>query len=261
MARIPLVRHCSSAGFTRKASHVLAAVGRAGRGPRPLSGHTIAPLRRIAMTAILTLTSGCAATSSVVRVRSTLVPSPSVTCPVFVMWPTTAPAAFQGNVGGGASDIESTVANRILEVVREQCPDGAIWRAPLATPFAATPALDRTGVTAGEQSPATSANAHGARYLLLPTIQHWQQRRTDDPIGALLPPHNSVSVSVRLMRVQPPAVLGSVTFMNRSRITLNQAAARLLNDRFRDALRDLLGSRRTSCPGAAPGASCGRSSP
>ena len=58
--------------------------------------------------------------------------------------------------------------------------------------------------------------------------------RTDDPIGALIVPHNSVTLTLRLMRLQRPALAGRVTFQNRARLTLNQPVSRLLNARFRE---------------------------
>ena len=85
-----------------------------------------------------------------------------------------------------------------------------------------------------------SALSEGARYLLVPAIERWNQAGTDDPIGAFIAPKNSVAISLRLMRLDNPAVVGRLTFANRSHITLNQDAARLLNDKFDATLRALL---------------------
>jgi hypothetical protein len=52
-------------------------------------------------------------------------------------------------------------------------------------------------------------------------------------------PRNRVTVTLRLMRLQPPALVGRVTFRNRARLTLNQQAMRLLNERFREVTRQL----------------------
>ncbi len=201
-------------------------------------------LTRLAFAGTLTMTAACAATSSIVRDRPAVGPTPIATCPVFVMWPMTAPAAFQGNVGVRTWDVESIFANRIVEVVREQCPNSEIVPPAPQSPFAGIPeyvaALGGTGVTAFEQRAAAAARDRGAAFLVVPTIRRWNQRRTDDPIGAFVPPHNSIDVSVRLVRVQSPALAGRVTFANRSRVTLNQGAARLLDDSFRAALRELL---------------------
>ena len=50
-------------------------------------------------------------------------------------------------------------------------------------------------------------------------------------------------VSLRLMRLDNPVVEGRFRFTNRSRLTLNQPAARLLNDDFDAAVRALLGDQ------------------
>jgi hypothetical protein len=219
------------------------------------SNHAIRLLRQVGFAGILTITVGCSATSSIVRDLPAVVPNVMAICPVFVMWPTSAHAAFQGNVGVTASDIESLVANRILGVVREQCASSELVRPTLATSVAAIPgytaALGGAGITTLELRAATSALERGASHLLVPTIERWNQSRTDDPIGAFMTPKNRIAVSVRLMHLESPAVEGRITFTNRSRITLNRAAARLLDDDFNAALRVLLGDRlksRTSKP-------------
>jgi len=174
-----------------------------------------------------------------------VVPQVTQMCDLLVMWPMTTPAAFRGNVGVNTPAIESLVANRILDIVREQCPNGEMVRPALAAPVAAIPgyaaALDGTRMTALELQTAMSALERGAHYLLVPTIEQWNQSRTDDPIGAFITPKNRIAISLRLMRLDPPAVAGSFTFRNRSRLTLNQPAARLLGDDFDRALRGLLG--------------------
>lgn len=183
--------------------------------------HTFGILRSIGFFGILTLAGGCAATSSIVREPPAAAPNhATTTCPVFVMLPTIPPGAFHGSAGVNAGEIQFKVAERILEVVRGQCANGEL--------------VEPT------ESAAAVARGRGANYLLVPTIEGWNQQRTDDPIGAFITPKNSIRVSLRLMRLEPPAVAGRVTFTNRSRITLNQGAERLLNDDFRTAIRRLL---------------------
>jgi hypothetical protein len=91
-----------------------------------------------------------------------------------------------------------------------------------------------------EVNAASRAYQRGATHLVVPIITEWKEMRTDDPIGAFILPHNRITVTLRLMHLQPPALVGSVTFKNRASLTLNQAAARLLNDRFRQLVRYLL---------------------
>ncbi len=64
--------------------------------------------------------------------------------------------------------------------------------------------------------------------------------RTDDPIGAFILPHNSVAMTLRLMRLQAPVLSGHVSFKNRARLTLNKPADRLLDGRFRDIVLGLV---------------------
>src|SRR3954451_12499606 len=111
-------------------------------------------LGRIGLAGILLVAAGSAVTTSVASERPTAVPQARATCPIFIMWPTSGPAAFHGNVGVNALDIESLVANRILEVVRERCPASELVLPGLATSVTAIPgyaaALHETGITALE---------------------------------------------------------------------------------------------------------------
>ena len=202
-------------------------------------------MRQIGLACILLITAGCAATSSVALEPPAVVPQVPATCALFVVWPTSAPAAFRGNSGVAALEVESLVAHRILEVVREQCPDGQLVRPTPATPVTVIPgyaaALGGRGITTFELQAATSAMERGVNYLLVPTIEQWNQNRTDDPIGALITPRNRIAISLRLVRLDEPIVVGRVSFSNRSRITLNQSASRLLNGDFDVAVRAVLG--------------------
>jgi len=203
-------------------------------------------MRQIGLAGLL-ITVGCASTSSVALDRPTVVPQVSATCAIFVVWPTTAPAAFRGNAGVAALDVESLVAHRILEVVREQCPGGQLVRPTPATPVTVIPgyaaAMGGSRMTTYELQAANSALELGVNYLLVPTIEQWNQNRTDDPIGALITPRNRIAISLRLVRLHNPGVVGRVSFTNRSRITLNQSASRLLDDDFDAAVRALLGDQ------------------
>ena len=181
----------------------------------------------------------CAANRTIVHQPSSR--STVSSCPVFVMEPFMHPGAFQGNIGRDAFEVQRIVAERILEAVREPCPDADIARTrdmtsvtPIRGYAAAAP------LTPGEDVAAAVAFERGARNLLVPTILLWKEVRTDDPVGALFSPHNGVDIELRLMRLDVPGVKGRVTFRNRSRVTLNQPAERLLNGRFHAAVRQLL---------------------
>ena len=98
-------------------------------------------------------------------------------------------------------------------------------------PYIDAIAPDRT--TAEELNAAGYALQHGGTHLLVPTITEWREMRTDDPVGALIPLHDGIAITFRLVRLNPPAVEGHVTFENHARVTVNRSAVRLLNDEFR----------------------------
>ena len=89
-------------------------------------------------------------------------------------------------------------------------------------------------VTREEMNAASQALKRGATHLLVPKITDWTQMRTDDRIGALTLSRNSITLTLRLMRLEPPALAGRVRFRNRERLTVNQLAMRRLDDQFRE---------------------------
>jgi len=190
---------------------------------------------------IVAIVAGCAArtvTWNQAPVPAT-VPSKG---PVFVLEPIVL-RNQPGNVGRDVAAIRKTVADRILTIVREHFPD-----AQLAT-IRAVPgirydlyraAVGEPVVSVDEMNGAAGALRAGATHLLVPTISEWKEMRTDDPAGAVILPHNSVTVALRLMQLEPPAVAGRFTFYNRARLTLNQPAAGLLDAEFRRATVKLI---------------------
>jgi hypothetical protein len=149
-----------------------------------------------------------------------------------------------GNVGRDFHAINTEVTNRILAIVRERCPGAEIAGAgprDLVHVLPGYPAtVDLGAVTAEEQNAAARAYERGAAYLLVPTITEWKEMRAGDPIGALILPHNSVAMTLRLMRLNLPALTAYAGFKNRARLTLNQPADQLLNGRFHDVVLGLL---------------------
>jgi hypothetical protein len=160
-----------------------------------------------------------------------------------VMLPLLPAGGNTGNIGRDLVSVRAAVGARILDVVREREPRAVTVPdvAPLAVPLPRG-YEDAAGIafTGEERHAASWAYQQGATHVLVPTITEWRETRTDDPIGALIVPHNSVAITLRLMRLDPPAVVGQVTFRNRARLTLNQRALRLLDDRFRTVLLQLL---------------------
>jgi hypothetical protein len=150
-----------------------------------------------------------------------------------------------GNVGRNVSDIERAVAARLLTIVQERDPEARLADATGRTPYvpmkAYIDAVAPARTTAEELDSAGFARQHGGTHLLVPTIVEWREMRTDDPIGALISPHESVVVAVRLVRLDPPAVEGQVTFRNHARVTVNRSAESLLDDEFRRAVLRLVG--------------------
>ena len=79
---------------------------------------------------------------------------------------------------------------------------------------------------------AIDARARGATHLLVPTITEWKEMRAGYPAGVFILPHNSVTIRLRLMRLDRPRSYGQTTFHNQPHVTLNQKASRLLDDVF-----------------------------
>jgi hypothetical protein len=165
--------------------------------------------------------------------------------PVFVM----EPVWRSGETGNSSRDyrvINADVVARILMIVRERFPTAEVAesRSPVAMPVPPGYPLkvDEGAVSTDEFNAASCARQRGAAYLLVPTIREWKEMRTDDPIGAIVLPHNSVALTLRLMRLQPPGLSGRVEFTNRARLTLNQPAYRLLDGRFREVVLRLVSS-------------------
>jgi hypothetical protein len=157
---------------------------------------------------------------------------PGVTAPVsaasrvFVMEPIWR-ANESGNIGRDFRVINAEVTTRILAIVRERFPESEIVETGPRDPRRVLPGypvtVDAEGVTTEELNAASRAYEHGAAYLLVPTITEWKEMRTDDPIGAFILPHNSVAMTLRLMRLQAP-FQSERRLKNRARFTLNQRA-------------------------------------
>src|SRR5262245_6288415 len=73
-------------------------------------------------------------------------------------------------------------------------------------PAASLIALVAGTVSRAELEAARHALERGATHLVVPTIADWKEMRTDDPIGAFVGDHSTVTVELRLMALRPPAV-------------------------------------------------------
>jgi hypothetical protein len=191
----------------------------------------------------LAAVSGCADTAAVHSGRPVVTTPDSPAGRVFVMEPIWR-ANESGNIGRDFRIINAEVASRILAIVRERFPESEAVEAGPRDPRRLLPGypriVDEEAVTAEELNAASRAYEQGATYLLVPTITEWKEMRTDDPIGAFILPHNSVAMTLRLMRLQAPFRSERVVFKNRARLTLNQRADRLLNGRFRSVVLGLV---------------------
>ena len=204
---------------------------------------TMSLFQRLAATAIASIALGCSAATTAGTFPST----PRDHQPpahVFVMSPVVEGSPATGNIGRNFSDIERGVATRLLAVVQERDPGARMADTTGQTPFLPMAryidAVAPSRTTRDEISAAGYAFQHGGTHLLVPTIIEWREMRTDDPIGAMLPPHSRVVIALRLVRLDPLAVEGAVTFRNQSRFTANQSAHRLLNEDFRRTVLRLL---------------------
>ena len=161
-----------------------------------------------------------------------------------VMPPLIAATASPGNVGRDLPGIEADVTMRILSIVRERFSSAAVAdRRSASPPAPRLPGYDTAAgevITVDEMTAAIDARARGATHLLVPTITEWKEMRAGEPVGALIIPHNSVTIRLRLMRLDPPAIVGQATFHNKARFTLNQKANRLLDERFRRTVLQLI---------------------
>ena len=189
----------------------------------------------------LLLLAGCAARSVTWNQAPVRAAAPT-NGPVFVLPPILQPGE-PGNVGRDFAAIRTAVADRILTVVRQRFPGAQL--AVTSTGPGIRYDLYRSAVgdpvvSVDEMNGAAGALRAGATHLLVPAIIEWKQMRTDDPVGAIVLPHNSVTVTLRLMRLEPPAVAGRMTFHNRARLTLNQPAIGLLDAEFQRATLQLI---------------------
>jgi hypothetical protein len=152
--------------------------------------------------------------------------------------------ASPGNAARDFERIQADVDAKLLAIVHERVADAttASINVPIAFPMAGyRAAIPPSGwVSTDELHAASDAYEHRADYLLVPAIAEWTQMRTDDPIGAFILPHNSVGITLRLMRMRPPALVAAASFHNHAHLTLNQAATRLLDGRFRRMVLQLL---------------------
>jgi hypothetical protein len=175
---------------------------------------------------IASVSMACAPTSSVqwTHLPHTQNPATATTF-VCVMQPILAGNAT-GNSSSNFQTVEQAVALSIIAAARERVH------------------AERLDGIYDEEAGIRWAERRGATHLLVPIIDEWRQMRTDDPIGSFILPHNRIVITLRLLRLQPrprPAVeTGRVTFSNRARLTLNQSAENLLDDRFSAVVRELI---------------------
>jgi hypothetical protein len=193
----------------------------------------------IAAFAAMAVASACA-DAAAINSNAPLAATPdSPAGPVFVMAPVWR-TNETGNVGRDFRAINDQVTARILAIVRERFPRAQIVEAQPRDVRQVMPGYPVAVDVGAELNAAARAYEHGAAYLLVPTITEWKEVRTDDPIGAFIRPHNSVAMTLRLMRLHSPAVSGRASFKNHARLTLNQPAERLLDGRFHDVVLHLV---------------------
>jgi len=165
----------------------------------------------VAIGAVATLCA-CAGQISAARPAPVARQSLPSLCPLDVLEPVTEAGALQGNVGGHAEDAIRAVTARMLAIAREYCPSAEL--------------VDRLSGSA----------------VLGATIVQWKQMRTDDPIGAVILPHNSIVITRRVMGRKGVSGVQTATYKRQARLTLNQPAERLLGEDFSKAIRTLLSS-------------------
>jgi hypothetical protein len=187
---------------------------------------------------------GCASTSSV-RWSPALDPFRAAAAgPVFVMEPMVEGSASPGNIARNFPAVRQEVLARILSILSGHSATvgvaGGAWhqRNQALASYPAT--FGRGRPTTEELDAANTAFEKGAAELLVPTILEWTEMHTDDPIGIFITAHNAVAIDLRLMRLRPPAQAAHAIFRNRARLTLNQSPARLLGDKFRAVVLEMV---------------------
>jgi hypothetical protein len=177
--------------------------------------------RTLAVLTLLSAAAACAHASTSRLDRPATAPSVPRHSRVVIVPPVIVGTAKPGNVGRDFTRIRADVTNRLLSIVRERIAD-----------------VEVANVTSGVHA---DRPADGPTYLLVPEITEWTQTRTDDPLGALIGPHDRVRLTLRLMRSDPPSVVASAVFQNQAHVTLNRDASRLLDERFRRVVLGLFG--------------------
>ena len=162
---------------------------------------------------------------------------------LYVMAPQWTAGTNPGNVGRDVAGITSDIGDRILATVRQRIAGAELVPANIrmAVPLPAGYEAALPGpITPDERRAASWTVEHGVPFLFVPTIVEWKEMRTDDPIGAFSLPHNTIAITVRLMQMVPPTVLSQATFRSRARLTLNQSARQLLDERFNRMVLELV---------------------
>jgi hypothetical protein len=142
----------------------------------------------------------------------------------------------------------SAINSQTMSAVRERFPD-----APVADLHAQPPMLipERAYVAAagGDQVwpdeivAVNWAQAHGATYLLVPMNWGWAYEPAEESFIDYYLPRKRIAIAVRLMRLQPLALVGRVVFRNRAALPLfNPPPENLLDDRYRKAVLRLVSS-------------------
>jgi hypothetical protein len=162
------------------------------------------------LAAFFSLTTGCAHT--IVRWNGT----PTLTTPV------NGPIVVLVSPGPALPPENARFAARLLELVREEDPTADL-------------------AYGTEASPSRTASQRGARFVLEVKVLRWRDAETQysgEP--------DSIRLLFRLIQLQPQAVVREMQFESRSwAIALTNAPAdRLLNRKFRKAVRQFLGSVR-----------------
>lgn len=201
--------------------------------------------RLMTLAILMSVAAGCATATVSGKFPSTPPTTPGA-MHVFVMPAGSTRNPATGNEGVSFIDAQRLVDEQLLAVAREKDPQAALAEVEGTAPYRPMEpyiaAAGQTRVTPGELNAAGYARAHGGTHLLVPTIVEWRQMRSDDPVGAFIEAHNRIVVELRLVRLDPVATEGDVTFTNHARTTFNQSANGLLDSQFRKVVEKLLGS-------------------
>ena len=149
-----------------------------------------------------------------------------------------------GNIGRDFRVINAEVTTRILAIVRERFPESEIAETGPRDPRRVLPGypvtVDAEGSRQKNSTPRAGRMSTGRPTCSFPQSPSGKRCGQTIRLGRSSCPHNSVGMTLRLMRLQAPFQSERVVFKNRARFTLNQRADRPIERPLPDVVLGLV---------------------